>query len=53
MGLPTVLADNRDGSVRAVYDAFTVSAPTVRWARTPDDALDTARRWLSEPVTTA
>jgi pyruvyl transferase EpsO len=53
MGIPTVVSDNSYGKVRAVYDAFTVSAPTVRWGRTPEDALETARGWLGGLVAAA
>jgi pyruvyl transferase EpsO len=48
MGIPTVLADNSYGKVRAVYDSYTVSAPTARWARSPAEALAMARNWLGE-----
>jgi exopolysaccharide biosynthesis predicted pyruvyltransferase EpsI/glycosyltransferase involved in cell wall biosynthesis len=48
LGIPTVLADNSYGKVKAIYDAFTVASPTVRWARSPADALEVAQRWAGE-----
>jgi exopolysaccharide biosynthesis predicted pyruvyltransferase EpsI len=46
MGVPTVVSDNSYGKVRGLYETYTSRAPTARWARSPEDALATAREWI-------
>lgn len=48
LGLPSVVADNSYGKLSGTYDTYTEAAPIARWARTPDDALASARGWLAE-----
>lgn len=44
LGLPHVLLDTRYGKIRRFYETWPLAEAGTRWARSPDDALDIARR---------
>ncbi|GIK99972.1 MAG: exopolysaccharide biosynthesis protein [Alphaproteobacteria bacterium] len=48
MGIPHVILDNNYGKVTRFHESWTKDFPTVRLARSVDEALDTARAWLAE-----
>jgi pyruvyl transferase EpsO len=50
LGIPHVLLDNDRSKVRNFYETWTRSAPSVRWADTPQQALDQARTFVQRKV---
>ena len=43
LGIPHVLLDNSYGKLRDFYETWTHSETSVKWASSPEEALDTAR----------
>jgi exopolysaccharide biosynthesis protein PssK len=43
LGIPHVVMDNRYGKLRSVYETWTSGSELVRWAETPEQALQLAR----------